>query len=164
MDIKKVLHKSKSYKVTVFGGVFLLIATLFLAFSAYTYYDYRKECQANASREAQIKVNRIVSQNDERLENLRQYYLTMATNDSIKWILENDIQYSDYSNYKAAYDDMGSKGIFSDYVNGFTFANFKTGWVLSNKGLFPLYETYNKDNLMSIYEQKTQNVEKNYWQ
>lgn len=171
MDIKNIVnkctklsHKSKSYKLTVFGGTFLLIATLFLAFCAYTYYDYRKECQANASREAQTKVSRIVSQNEERLANLRQYYITMANNDSIKWILENEIQYSDYSSYKAAYDDMGSKGIFSDYVNSFTFANFKTGWVLSNKGLFPLYETYNKDILMSIYEQKAENAKKNYWQ
>lgn len=160
----KKCYKSRSYKITVFRAVFLLIATLFLTFSAYTYYDYRKECRENASREAQTKVKRIVEQNDERLENLRQYYVTMADNESIKWMLENDIQYSDYSNYKTAYEDMSSKGIFSDYINGFTFANFKTGWVLSNKGMYRLYETYNKDTLQSLYEQKTKNVEKNCWQ
>lgn len=162
MDIKGLV-KAKSYKVTVFQYVFILIAMLLLAFSAYTYYDYCKECQANASREAQTKASRIVAQNDERLENLRQYYITMANNDSIKWLLENNVKYSDYSNYKAAYDDMGSKGIFSDYVSSFTFANFKTGWILSNKGLFRIYEAYNKDTIVSIYEQNTQNVEKSYW-
>ena len=156
--------KSKSYKVAVFRYVFLLIATLLLAFCAYTYYDYCKECQVNAGREARMKAGRIVEQNDERLENLRQYYVTMTTDDSINWLLENDISYSDYSNYRSAYDNMGSKGIFSDYVGNFSFVNFKTSWVLSNKGLFHLYEAYNKDTIMSIYEEKTENTDKSYWQ
>ena len=167
MDIQNIFsmvpYKRNSYKVTVFRYVFFLIVILFVAFGAYTYYDYQKECQSNAGREAQTKAARIVSQNDERLENLRQYYITMSSNDSIKWMLENNIRYSDYSNYKKAYEDMGSEGIFSDYVGSFTFVNFRTGWVLSNKGLFPLYETYNQDTVMSIYEDKTAIAEKNYW-
>lgn len=167
MDFQNIFsmvpYKRNSYKVKVFRYVFFLIVILFVAFGAYTYYDYQKECQSNAGREAQTKAARIVSQNDERLENLRQYYITMSSNDSIKWMLENNIRYSDYSNYKKAYEDMGSEGIFSDYVGSFTFVNFRTGWVLSNKGLFPLYDTYNQDTVMSIYEDKTAIAEKNYW-
>ncbi len=153
-----------SYKGRVFQYIFLLIAALVCVFCAYTYYDYTKECQANALREAQVKASRIVSQNDERLGNLRQYYVAMTDSDTIKWLLENNVDYSDYSSYKAAYDDMSSKGIFSDYVNSFTFVNFKTGWVLSNKGLFHLYEAYNSDTAMSIYEEKTKDgAQKIYW-
>lgn len=167
MDIQNVIgkvpYKNKSYKVTVFRHVFMLVVVLFLAFIAYTYYDYRKECQINAQREAQVKAARIVNQNDERLENLRQYYITMSSNDSINWMLENNISYSDYSSYKAAYEDMESQGIFSDYLNSFTFMNFRTGWILSNKGLFPLYEVYNADTVMSVYEEKTKIEDKNYW-
>ena len=153
MDFQNIFsmvpYKRNSYKVKVFRYVFFLIVILFVAFGAYTYYDYQKECQSNAGREAQTKAARIVSQNDERLENLRQYYITMSSNDSIKWMLENNIRYSDYSNYKKAYEDMGSEGIFSDYVGSFTFVNFRTGWVLSIKGLFPMYDTFNEDTLMS---------------
>ncbi len=162
MAIKRK-KKTNSYKMTVFRYTFLLIAVLLLIFVLYTYYDYRKECQANAGREALNKVNRIVAQNDERLENLSQYYITMAANDSMQWILDNNIEYSNYSNYKEAYEDMVSKGIFSDYVDGFTFVNFKTGWVLSNKGLYLLQEAYNADVLWSVYEQRTTRRDKNYW-
>lgn len=160
---KKIREKFSSYKMSVFRYVFLLITLLLLMFFAYTYYDYNVEREENAGREARMTANRIVSQNDERLGRLRQYYIMMAEDESIKWLLENDIRYSDYSSYKKAYDDMGSKGIFGDYVSGFTFANFKTGWILNNKGLFRLDEAYNGSTIMSIYEEKIQDAEKSYW-
>lgn len=164
MNTMKRSRKKATYRVVVYRWIFLLVAVLLMVFGAYTYYDYQKECQANASREAMNLVNRIVMQNDERLENLRQYYVAMGENDSIRWMLENNVSYSDYSHYSAAYDDMGCKGMFDDYVKSFTLVNFKTGWVLSNKGLFQLYEAYNKDLLTAIYEEKIDGVSKNYWQ
>lgn len=165
MDINHLLktRKKATYRVVIFRYIFLFTAILLMAFGAYTYYDYQGERQENAEREAQNTAARIVSQNDERLQNLRQYYVTMAENDSIKWMLENDIQYSKYSNYKTAYEDMSSKGIFGDYLGSFTFANFKTGWILSNKGMFPIQETYNEDTLIELYERKSEMIEKNYW-
>lgn len=165
MDINQLLktRKKTTYKVVIFRYIFLFTILLLMVFGGYTIYDYQGERQENAIREAQNAAGRIVSQNDERLQNLRQYYVTMANNDSIAWLLENDIQYSEYSYYKAAYDDMSSLGIFGDYIKSFTFANFKTGWVLSNKGMFPLYEAYNEDMLMAIYEKKTGMTGKNYW-
>lgn len=165
MDINQLLKMKKkaTYKVTVFRYIFLFTALLLFAFGGYTFYDYRGERQENAQKEAQNTANRIVSQNDERLQNLRQYYVAMADDDTITWLLENDIQYSQYSNYKSAYDAMGSQGIFGDYINSFTFANYKTEWVLNNKGMFPLEEAYNKDMLRAIYEQKADMSAKNYW-
>lgn len=165
MDMNQLLRTKKkaTYKVTIFRYIFLFTALLLLAFGGYTFYDYQGERRENAEKEAQNTANRIVSQNDERLQNLRQYYVTMAGNDSIEWLLENDIQYSQYSNYRSAYEDMGSLGIFGDYIKSFTFANFKTGWVLNNKGMFPLEEAYNEDMLRAIYEQKTDMSVKSYW-
>ncbi len=165
MDINQIWKSKKkaTYKVIIFRYIFLFAAILLLIFGGYTVYDYQGERQENAQRESRNTASRIVAQNDERLQNLRQYYLAMTDNDSIKWLLENNIEYSEYSNYKTAYDDMSSLGIFGDYIKSFTFTNFKTGWVLSNKGMFPLHEAYNEDMLMSIYEGKLHMTEKNYW-
>lgn len=165
MNIKgsKKVKKSVSYKIVIFRYIFFFTAILLLVFGAYAYYDYLGERQENALKEAQNTVNRIVSQNDERMGNLQQYYIAMSNNDSITWMLEHNIDYSEYSNYKAAYDDMSSSGIFGDYINSFTFANFKNRWVLSNKGMFPIYETYNKNTLTTIYEQGETVSEKSYW-
>jgi AraC-like DNA-binding protein len=156
-------RRKKTYKVKVFRYIFFLTAILILVFGAYTYYNYDKEYKEKAARKVSVSAARIVEQIDERFDNLRQYYVTRADDESIKWFLENDIRYSDYSSYKAVYDDMGSEGIFNDYWKGFALVNFKTGWVLSNKGMFHLYEAYNRDILVSIYEGKTDGIEKNYW-
>lgn len=156
-------RKKQTYKVMIFRYIFLFTTIFFIAFGGYAFYNYEAERLENAQKEASNTLTRIVSSNDERFSNLRQYYVTMAENDSIRWILENDITYSNYSNYKAAYDDMSSKGIFGDYIAGFTFANFKTGWILSNKGLYPIYEVYNRDTLLEMYERKTDMTEKTFW-
>ncbi len=165
MDINQLLKTKKkvTYKVMVFRYIFLFASVVLLAFAIYAIYDYHQGTKESARRQAQNTAVRIVSLNDERLTNLRQYYVTMAENDSIQWMLDNSIEYSNYSNYKAAYDDMCSKGIFGDYIGNFTFANFKTGWVLSNKGMFPSYETYNWDTLVGIYEEKNEIAKKSYW-
>lgn len=156
-------RKKQTYKVLIFRYIFLFTTLFFVAFGGYAFFNYEAERLENAQKEANNTLTRIVSSNDERFANLRQYYVTMADNDSMKWILENDIAYSDYSHYKAAYEDMSSQGIFRDYIAGFTFANFKTGWILSNKGLYPIYEVYNYDTLLEMYERKTGMTEKTFW-
>lgn len=157
------MKRKVTYRGVIFCYTFLFAMLLLLAFGGYTFYSYQGERRDKAAREAENTVNRIVAQNDERLQSLRQYYLSIADNDSMEWILENEISYSQYSSYKSAYDDMSSYGIFGDYVRSFTFANFRTGWVLSNKGLFPLADVYNEDILTEIYERETDLAVKNYW-
>lgn len=157
-------RRKLSYKVTVFTSVFALILIIILLFGSYTFYDYQQECSENAAKEARGAADRITSQIDERLSNLKQYYVTMAGDESVQWMLENEVTYSDYSHYKNAYDEMGGGSIFGEYIKSFTFVNFKTGWVLSNKGMFPFYQTYNGDMLTAIYEQKLErDSEKTYW-
>lgn len=157
------LKKKSSYKVVVFRCLFLFAMLLFLVFGGYTLYSYRGEQRDKAEREAQNTARGIVYQNDERLLNLRQYYLAMAENEAVGRLLENEISYSDYSIYKSAYDVMNASDIFTGYIKSFTFANFKTGWVLNNKGLFPLDEVYNQEMLMEIYERDLELAVKNYW-
>lgn len=155
--------KKKTYKVAVFRYIFILVAMLLLMFAVYTYCNYKRQYEEKTFRKVEDKSSRIVVQVDERFNNLRQYYVTRADNDSIKWFIDNEMKYSDYSGYKDAYNDMSSEGIFNDYWKGFALVNFKNGWVLSNKGLFYLDEAYNKDVLNDIYEQKSNDIERNYW-
>ncbi len=157
------VKKGIPYKYVIYICVLCLISILVIAFTCYTYYDYNRECQEIAGREAEYMVTRVVSQVDERLNNLKQYYLFAVEEDDIKWILENNLHYSDYSRYKAASDVMASKKIFGDYINGFTFVNFQSGWGLSSMGMFPVEETYYVEALNELFERNNDNVDKNYW-
>lgn len=77
---KSVLVKELSRRITnktiVCGGLFLFLTVVIISFMAYLYADYREETRYMAIQKAQNQANRIVQQNDERLENLKQYYLT----------------------------------------------------------------------------------------
>lgn len=158
------MKKSKiTYKQSVALTIFALIGILVIVFGAYSYYDYRKECQERAGREAEIVANRVVAQVNERLDNLRQYYISSVEEDEIRWVLENDISYADYSHYKGAFDAMACRSFFNGYVSGFTFVNYRTGWVLNNKGMFPLEETYNQDMLQELFDSSNGGIDKNYW-
>lgn len=164
--MKKQFLKQRAritYKQIICLCILALISIFLIAFGSYTYCDYLRECREKAGREADNVANRVVSQVNERLNNLKQYFVTEVEQDEIRWILENDIDYSDYSHYKSAYDAMACKSFFNGYVSGFTFVNFRTGWVLNNKGMFPMEETYNRDILDTFFERNTGGVDKNYW-
>ncbi|MBQ7920034.1 MAG: helix-turn-helix transcriptional regulator [Lachnospiraceae bacterium] len=159
----KAVLKKLPYKYLIALCVIGLVSVVIIAFALYSIYDYRRECQQIAGREAEYKVSRIATQMDEKLENMRQYYITSVENDEIVWFLENDLHYSDYSYYKNAYDTLACAKLFGGYVGGFTFANFDTGWVLNNKGLFPMTETANSDVLYGLFEEKHDGIGKSYW-
>ena len=155
--------KKLPYKHLIALCIIGLITGVVIAFAAYSVFDYQKECQQIAGREAEYKATRIVNQMDERMENLRQYYLTSVESDEILWFLENDLQYSDYSYYKSAYDTLACTKMFDGYVGGFTLANFNTGWVLNNKGLFPLGDTVNSEVLYGLFEEQSDGIGKSHW-
>lgn len=152
-----------SYKVVICLGLLGLVSFLVLVFAFYIYIDYRKECQEAAGKEAEYTAVRLVNQVDERLNTLRQYYVTYLAEDDVRWVLENDLEYSDYSKYKRARDVMASEKLFGDYISGFTFVNYRTQWVLSSKGMFPMGETYNGEALEELFLRNNDLLDKNYW-
>lgn len=160
---EKVKVRKIPYRVFLLVGLCVLVSILVVLFSLYTIVDYREESRESAAREAGYSANRVVSQVDERLENLWQYYLKALTDDSITYIMENKLEFSDYDEYKKAQDVMADTNIFGDYINGYTFVNYKTGMCLSNKGMFTVEEMNNKDFVASLFEANNELVDKNYW-
>lgn len=152
-----------SYKGTVFLSLMCLIGIFVAIFCWYSYYNYQEECYENAEREAQYTASRLVEQIDERMSNLQQYYASAMLEDNIRWMMENEVKYSDYSHYSDAAETMASKKIFWDYVNGYALINFQTDLVLSNKGMYPLKEAVNREELYRIYEENTENISRTFW-
>ncbi len=157
------VYKKLPYKYLIASCIIGLVAVLVVAFAVYSFYDYQRECEQIAGREAEYKVTRIVNQMEEKLENMRQYYIASVENDEIIWFLENDLRYSDYSHYKSTYDTLSCTKLFGGYVGGFTFANFETGWVLNNKGLFPIADTANSEVLYGLFEEQYEGIGKSHW-
>lgn len=165
-----MIHKNRkkkaaqlSYKQIIILCVLGLTAIVILCFSIYFYWDYQNECRESALREAESTAGRVVSQVDERLNNLWKYYVAKMEENEIQWLLQEEISYSDYSRYKEAYDTMVCWNLFDGYVYGFTVVNFDTGWVMNHKGIFPLEETVNREVLDRLFAIETSYLENSFW-
>ncbi len=151
------------YKYVIVLCVLTLICIMIVAFALYIYYDYRKECREIAGREAEYAAEQIVTQVDEKLDILKQYYLSLSENEDIKWVLENEISYADYEEYQAAEKLLSSTWLFGDYISGYALVNFRTGWIISSKGMFRLKEAGNRELLEELFERNNDNLDRNYW-
>ncbi len=151
------------YKYVIYLCILGLMGIMLIAFATYIYLDYREQRQELAGREAANSAEQIVSQVDERLDNLKQYYISFADSDDFKWVLENELHYSDYNESKAALEIMAGKKIFMDYIDSYYFTNFRTGWVLGSTGMFPLREVENNDALQELFSRNQGALDKNYW-
>ena len=151
------------YKYVIYLCILSLMGIMLIAFAAYIYLDYQEQRQEAAGREADNSVARIVSQVDERLDNLKQYYISFVDSDDFKWVLENELHYSDYKESKAALEIMAGEKIFMDYIGSYYLTNFRTGWVLGSTGIFPLNEVANSEALYELADRNRGVLDKNYW-
>ena len=151
------------YKYVICLCILGLMGIMLIVFAAYIYLDYQRQRQEAAGREAENSAVQIVEQLDERLDNLKQYYISFVDGEDFMWVLENNLHYSDYNETRAALELMAGKKIFMDYISSYFFTNFRTGWVLGSTGMFPLKEVENSDLLYELFERNRGALDKNYW-
>lgn len=151
------------YKYVICLCILGLMCIMLIAFAAYIYLDYQRQRQEAAGWEAENSAERIVLQIDERLDNLKQYYISFADGDDFQWPVENKLQYSDYTKNKAAQDIMSGKKIFMDYISSYMLVNFDTEWVIGSMGMFPLSQVKDVDTLYGLYTRSEGALDKNYW-
>ncbi|HBA48254.1 MAG TPA: hypothetical protein DCZ91_10755 [Lachnospiraceae bacterium] len=151
------------YKYVICLCILGLMGIMLIVFAAYIYLDYQRQRQEMAGREAEHSVERMTVQIDERLDNLKQYYISFVDGDDFKWPIENKLRYSDYTKNKAAQDIMAGKKIFMDYISNYIFVNFDTGWVIGSMGMFPLSQVNDGGVLYDLFTRSEEALDKNYW-
>jgi len=152
-----------SYKQVVYLCLMAVILLLIFVFVTYSYVNYLEESKAAAIREAADVSSKVVAQVDERLNNLRQYYNSKVAEDDVKWVIENRMDYSDYNEIKAARDAFSSTLYLDGYVRGYTFVNYRTGWIMSHKGMFPRKDAINGEELLPYFDDEDVRRENYYW-
>lgn len=144
-------------------SVLTVVLLLVLLFAGYRTFDYVQTERRTTGEKAGEMANRVVNVTDERLENLWQYYISAATNDDVVSVLQSKSGLNDYDHVKKVQTALAGTNLFSDYITGYTLCNFKSGWIVSNKGMYPLEECLNREILDSLFEQNNNVLDKNYW-
>ncbi len=149
------------YKVMLSLAIFSFLTIS--AIGTYLFYSYRDHQFSRLIESSKTNVEQVSSQVDERLENVKRYYLASVTDSEVQDILEKDITYSDYTMIKDARESLAGNGIFIDYISGYSLINYRTEWVICNKGMYQLDSLINSDEVMAIYNSIDASQIKNFW-
>ena len=152
--------ESISYKKLITMVGIGLICTILILFSIYSYYEYRHQYIFNAEREAERRSGQIVANFVDRMEEIQDYYLTAIESENVNWMIENIVSLSDYSHYTGAFEVLNRK---KENVSGFALINYKSNYVLSNKGMSSIEKIQNMDFLEEYFFQDHIGGPKSYW-
>lgn len=152
-----------SYKLFVTICISILVGLFMVIMVINSFLAIRSNSLEMSEREAQLTTDHMVSEVEDKLEVLRQYYLYSAMDEDIEWFLNNKLDYSDYGRYKQISTALGNNSLFPNYLNSYVVINYDNGRVISSRGIYELDEMINKEEIDSLYEDNSTKVNKGNW-
>lgn len=151
------------YEMRIFLYQFVLTFFPVILLSAFATYIYLTKSYEKLEVSTQAAVSQLQMNLDELLTQLQGYYVGAADDDRVKWFIEEEALYSDYSKLVDVGEVLNGNSVFSDYVNGFSIINFKTQRVLSSRGMHDYIKLDNKDEVEKLYELNKGNFNPYFW-
>lgn len=164
---KGVIMKSSrlniNYKYRIFCSILLitLIPIIFLGF--YSYRTYVTELSDKIQSSTTASVNQVKNRVDTLLINIRKNYIEAVEEEEIKWLLEEEIWYSNYSSLVKAGKTLWGPTYYTEYIEGYSFINFHTEWVLSNRGMYKYDAVKNKEEVEEVYHLMDDTLSRNFF-
>ncbi len=158
-----MLPQRISYKLFVTICISVLLGLFMVILVINSFLAIRTNSMEMSEREAQLTTDHMVSEVEDRLESLRQYYLYSAMDEDIEWFLNNKLDYSDYDRYKQISAAFGNNSLFPNYINSYVVVNCNNGRVISSKGIYEIQEMINQDEIERMYEDNSTKVNKGNW-
>lgn len=155
--------KNINYKNRILWYLLIIVFSPVIILGIFSYQTYVTEVTRNVNLSTEATVNQVKNRTDSVLLNIKKDYLENAESDEIQWLLNTYIKYSDYSKLVKAVNVLDGSTYLSEYIDGFTFINFQTGWVLSNRGLYEYNLVENKDDIEMLYQYKSDTLVRNFW-
>jgi YesN/AraC family two-component response regulator len=162
-DIGKNATDRISYKLLVTICISGLVGIFMVIMLVNTFVIMRSNSREIAEQEALLTTQHMVANVEEKLENMRQYYLYAAMDDNLGWFISNRLAYSDYSRYKAIDAALGNNAMFPNYINNYVIVNVNNNRVISTRGISDLSQITNKDEILGMYEENTLKVNRGNW-
>lgn len=159
--MKKLTQIQYKYRIFLYLIVLTFIPLMILG--GYSYYNYLKEAALKIDVSMEAVAEQTCSRVDTVLGNLKRYYTAEVIDDEIAWLLDAELDYSQYSYIRGGISALSGESMVSDYVSGYSFINFENGWVLSNLGMYPYWQVKNKEEVETLYSYHTDYIERSFW-
>lgn len=155
------VRKSKYQKKIL---LYLLLTAIIpiLVLGWYAYYTYVSEFTEKINLSNQSSLTQMMTYVDNLMDAMKRNYIEIVETDEIKWLEENKFTYKNYSQLSKAAEKLRGPTYLSNYVDGYSFIDFKEGWVFTNNGMYPLDDATNKSEIEEIFE-KDNNGKNIFW-
>lgn len=160
MNLKKL---NLNYKSRIFCYILVITFIPIITLGVYSYRTYITEVMNKINVSNTTTVSQVKNRVDNVLINIRKSYIEAVEGDIVKWLLEEDIKYSDYSELVRAGKKLSGPDYYSEYIEGYTFINYRTEWVLSNRGMFKYNLINNKDEVEEVFHYNENSLLRNFW-
>lgn len=147
----------------IFLYQFVLTFLPVILISAFTTYIFVSKSYEKIELSTEAAASQLQSNLDELLVQLQGYYVGAAEDDRVKWFVEENASYSDYSRLIDVSEVLNGNSVFQDYVRSFTIINFKTNWVFSSRGMYPYDMVINKSTIEKLYHSREEQYNPWYW-
>ena len=85
------------------------------------------------------------------LSNLRAYYSTVVSADNYQTLCQKTVPpYREYTLVRDMQTAMRGGNLVDKYVEGYTYINLRSGWILSNNGMYRLADAANRDEVAHL--------------
>ncbi len=137
------------------------IPILVLGFVSYhTFVDVVSE---RIAVQTESTVSQVKNRVDTALYNIRSYYINEVGEEELEWLINTDIWYSDYSRLNKAANILAGPSYYLTYISGYSFINFDTQWVLSNRGMFRYVKVLNQQQVNELYHRYDGTLTRTFW-
>ncbi|MGN1187145.1 MAG: hypothetical protein ACI4R6_01520, partial [Lachnospiraceae bacterium] len=160
---KKSKRKMSWYGMRIFLYQFVLTFLPVILISGFTTYIFVSKSYEKIELSTEAAASQLQSNLDELLVQLQGYYVGAAEDDRVKWFVEENASYSDYSKLIDVSEVLNGNSVFQDYVRSFTIINFKTNWVFSSRGMYPYDLVINKNTVEKLYHSREEQYNPWYW-
>lgn len=152
-----------TYKKSIIFYLSIIAFFPILILGYYSYYTYVGKITEKIEISTEAATNQTKNRIDALLLNIRKSYMETVEEDEVSWLLNHDIDYSDYSYLLKATDALQGDNYLMDYISGYTVINFNTGWVLSNRGMFQYELVENQLEIEELKNHDNESLNRCFW-
>ena len=155
--------KKLNYKTSIIGYLLLVAFVPIIVLGIYSYNTYITQTTKSMNISAKASAVQLKNRVDGILLNVRKSYIENIEDDRIKYILDQPINFSDYTKIIEAEEILEGNTYLMEYINGYTFINLNTGWVVSNRGVFLYEQVKNKADVEALMTFQQEQLTRFFW-
>lgn len=155
--------KKLNYKTSIIGYLLIVAFVPIIVLGTYSYNTYITQTTKRMNISAKASAIQLKNRVDSILLNIRKNYIENIEADEIKYILDHDIDFSNYTKIVEAEEVLEGNTYLMEYINGYTFVNFNTQWVISNRGIFLAEQIKNKAEVEALIDFQKENLTRFFW-